>query len=291
MIKKLLFITAISLLLLIPVIPAKESSGQVSEGKKAPWLLFDSILKISYDSEVVNHTVFPPDVAVSIPITVQYKNDMPHQILSNYLLRLLFLPDIILPQVQASIYTVNSPPWADISFSSKKILFSITDIFITAQVNLIIIIHINAPARPYTFRIKAETPSISRIEDAEAFSDLTITPQYIPDLSLICNPSLQAPPNQLTFIPVALWNDGNDITKVTTEIVNINELNGWIIYITPELYLPPNPSLRVNVTFFCIPPFDFEGNQTIELRFTPSRWSNPEETGTPMNVSTLVHFP
>jgi hypothetical protein len=81
------------------------------------------------------------------------------------------------------------------------------------------------------------------------------------------------------------------ITKITAEIINTDELDGWIVYVTPETYLPLDSSINVKVTFFCIPPIDFKGNQTILLQFIPSRWSNSEETGNPLNITTTAHYP
>lgn len=290
--KKIFFVVAITILLLFPIIPAKETSVENNQLRKTPWLMFDSVLEISYDKELVNHSVFRPDgPAVSIPITIRYKVDIPQFILSNPLLRPLFLHTLIIYNIQVLLTVENTPEWATISFTPQNPYVTISNTFQDSLTILSIALHSNAPAHPYTLRIKCEAPNIYTIDNTEAYSDLTFTPEYIPILDSVINASPQTPPNQITFIPLSLWNYGNDFTKVIAEIVNINELEGWIVYVAPETYLPLDPAMKINVTFLCIPPFDFEGNQTIALRFTPSRWSNPEETGTPINVSITVHYP
>jgi hypothetical protein len=290
--KKIFIVVAISILLLFPIVPAKETSADANQSRRTPWLMFDSVLEISYDKEVVNHSVFQPDgPVVTIPITIQYKVDIPQQILSNPLLRLFFLSTIIISSVQVSLTAENKPEWAIISFAPEKPYITISNTFQNSTAILQIALHSDAPANPYRLRIKSETPKIYTIDNAEAYCDLTFRPVYVPLLNGNCDPSPKTPPNQLTFIPISICNLGNDFTKVTAEVLNIDELNGWIVYVTPETYLPLDPSKDVNVTFLCIPPIYFEGNQTIDLRFTPSRWSNPEETGTPINVLITAHYP
>jgi hypothetical protein len=201
--------------------------------------MFDSVVEISYDKEVVNHSVFRPDgPPVEIPITIRYKVDIPQQIFSNPLLRLLFLKTIIISSVQVSLTVINSPIWATISINPPDPYINVDTQFQQATTILQIAVHSDAPAYPYTLRIKGEVPNIYTIDNSEAYCDVTFTPSYIPIFNLEINPSPQTPPNQPTFVPVSIYNLGNDFTKITAEILNINELNGWIVYITPENVSP-----------------------------------------------------
>ena len=278
-------------MLLLSSIPVIGTAGDAKETRKTPWLMFDSHLSITYDNEVVNHTVFEPDRAVSIPLAIQYKDDIPDLILYNQLLRFLVLRVIILPNVLARLTTINAPPWADIYFSTDLLYFGVSNMNQTAFTSLIITVHYNAPAQPFTLRIKANTSIIARTDNAEAYTDLTFTPEYVPTFGIDLGQTILTPPSQLTFIPIFTYNYGNDVTRITAEITNTDDLIGWTVYITPEAYLPFDPSRKVNLTFFCIPPFDFEGNQTIKLRFIVSQWSNPEGTSTQIYAQATVHYP
>jgi hypothetical protein len=291
MIKKILFIIIISFVLLVSSIPVIGTAGDAKETRRTPWLMFDSHLSITYDSEVVNHTVFEPDRTVSIPLQIQYKGDIPDVILYNQLLRLLFLRVFILPNVLVRLTTTNAPPWADIYFSTDPLLFGGGNTNQTAFTSLIITVHYTAPAQPFTLRIKANTSIIARTDSTEAYTDLTFTPEYVPTVGIDTVHTILTPPSQLTFIPIFINNYGNDVTRITAEIVNSDEFIGWMVYITPETYLPHDSSRKVNLTFFCIPPSDFEGNQTIDLRFIASQWSNPEGTSTQLHVYVTVHYP
>ena len=277
--------------MLAPTVYAKGRVDAAILIRKTPWLMFDSSLSITYDQEVVNHTVFSPDMAVSIPIAIHYKDDIPDFILYNQLLRLFYLRVIILPNAVVKLTTLNSPSWADIYFSTDLLLVAVSNTNQTAMTSLIISIHSNAPAQPFSLRLKANSSIVVRTNRAEAYTDLTFTPEYVPDVSIMTSHEIQIPPSQLTFIPFTIRNYGNDVTKITAEITNTNELVGWTVYVTPEAYLPTDPSRQINLTFFCIPPFDFEGNQTIKLHTIATQWSNPDGPYQQLNLQTTVHYP
>ena len=237
MIKKIIFIIILSIIILVPSVAAIDTTEEAGRTVKTSWLMFNSHLSITFDSDVVNHTLFQPDVPVSIPFQIQYKDDIPKFILSNPLLRYLYLRVVIIPTIRAMLTITNPPSWANIYFSTDSLLFPVSNVNRTFNTNLIISLDIEAPAQPYTLIIKANTSYIDRIARAEAYSFLTFTTEYFPMVSLTVWQGLQAPPNQLTFIPLYVWNDGNDVTKITTEITNMNELINWTVYITPEAYL------------------------------------------------------
>lgn len=281
----------VSLVLLIPSIPVLGTADEVKEIRKTPWLMFDSSLSISYDHDVVNQTVFQPDRAVSIPITIQYIDNIPDFILYNQFLRFFYLRVIILPNVLVRLTTINPPPWANIYFSTDLLYFGMGNTNQTAMTSLIITVHVNASAQPFTLRMKANSSNVARTDSAEAYADLTFTPEYVPNMAIVLGQTIQTPPNQLSFIPIYIYNYGNDVTKVTIEITNTDELIGWTAYITPEAYLPLDHSRKVNLTFFCIPPDNFEGNQTIKLLITATQWSNPDGTTEQLQPQTTVHYP
>jgi hypothetical protein len=293
MMKKVLFILAISMLLLIPTVHARDISAPVnSSGVIIPGLFFDSELQITYDADAVNQLIFTPDgPPVPIPIYIKYRVDMPTPILTNSFLRILFMHTLIISSAQVFLSVLNPPEWASISITPSISYIRIDTAAQQTVAILYIACHSDAPSAPYTLRIKGEVSVIYTIDDSEAYLDLTFMPQYIPLINLVTNPSPQTPPNQPTFIPISISNLGNDFTKITAKILNINDLNGWTVYITPETYLPFHSSQPVNTTFLCIPPPDFEGNQTIDLQFTPSRWSNPEETGASILLLITAHYP
>lgn len=274
----------------MPSVAAIDTAEGVGGAVRTPWLMFNSHISITFDSDVVNHSEFGPDVMVSIPLRIQYKDDIPKLILSNPLLRFLYLRVIIPPTIRATVTITNPPSWAVMYFSHDSVLFNADNINQTFITNLIIAVDIGAPAQPFTVRIKTNTSNIDRIASAEAYSFLTFTPGYYPAVEMFVGQGLQTPPNQLTFIPIYARNAGNDVTKITAEITNINELVNWTVFITPEAYLPFDQR-QVNMTFFCIPPSDFEGNQTITMRIIAKQWSNPESPQMQLYTQTTVHFP
>ncbi len=289
--KKTFFLLIITGILLASSIQVKGTENQAKRSGTTPWLMFDSSLSITYDHEMVNHTIFHIDVAVAIPITIHYRDEIPEFVFSNQILRFFFLRVLVIPNVVVSLASINTPPWADIYFSTDKLYFYIGNYNQSANTSLIISPHHDAPAQPFSLRIKANTSIIARTDRAEAFTDLTFTPEYIPFIDILTVGTIQAPPGQLTFIPFTVRNNGNDVTKITAEITNLGNLTGWTVYITPESYLPVDSSRQVNLTFFCIPPIDFEGNQTIKLLTNATQWSNPDGPYGQLTPQITVHYP
>jgi hypothetical protein len=290
MMKKILFIVAISILLLVPIVSAQERIGNANGLRKTPWFIFNSELEMSYNTSAVNNATFQPDgPAVSIPLYIKYRVDIP-----NFFLRppFLFLKTLFvfgrlsIPTQKIHLSVINPPDWAAISITPSNPYFDIDNTIQEATAILQIAVHFDAPSEAYALRIEAEAPRLGRIQKTDASVSLYFIPAWVPLLSIdVSQPYIRTPPNETTTTTIDITNLGNAECLVTA---NITEIVGWSIYLDQAQFWLSIGQTKT-ITLFLKPPENFQGIQEINITFTPSRF--PGEIGPAVPVMIHAYFP
>jgi hypothetical protein len=290
MIKKKVFVVAILILLLSPMVSAQERMGNDNGLRKTPWFMFDFELEISYNTSAVNNATFTPDgPPVSIPLYIKYRADIP-----NFFLRppFLFLKAwfvfgrLSIPTQKIHLSVINPPDWAAISITPSNPYINIDNTFQEATAILQIAVHFDAPSEGYVLKIKAEAPRLGRLQQKDADLDLIFMPAWMPLLSIdLSQPYIRTPPNETTTTTIDITNLGNAECLVTA---NITEIIGWSIYLDQAQFWLSIGQTK-SITLFLKPPENFQGIQEINISFTPSR--HPGETGPPVPVTIHAYFP
>jgi len=271
--KKYLAVAVILLFIGVAIAPSINANinrkSEIKPLRKNFLISFPSNLEIEMDEYEGR---LPIHQSVTIHFTVQYWVDIPDVLLRSpfrWLKNWFLFGNIITPLQTINFSLLDVPEWCHPYISYPDLRIEVDNTPQVIMNNLIIMVEIEAPAEPFTFTLRAEASKLKRVEAIKCDYQVTLTPDFIPAIQISTeNPFVYAPPNQYTSIPIALKNLGNALTKVTSRIVT--DLEGWVTYITPEIFIPVNYTL--NVTFACIPPDDFYGNQTIELKFEVSHW-------------------
>jgi hypothetical protein len=261
----------------------------------AKFLTFDSELELSFNTSTVNSAKFSPDgPAVSIPLYIKYRVDVPTQLLTNYLLRIIFLQTFILAAAQVSFTVTNPPTWAAISITPSNPYVNIDNTFQYGTAVLQIAAHADAPAEGFTLRIHATIPKILGGHVAEKSADLDIIfqPGYIPLINVdIENPSRVVSPQVTTTFKITIKNLGNKQTLVTGKIVQAPE--GWASLLS-QAQITILPGASETLTFSITPPYGFGYHNdlgSILLEFTP-QFSPPQNIsgyiGTPVPAQIII---
>ena len=291
---KILLSILISISLVFPAASAIPITKPEDKTIMPPLFSFNSYIDIKYDPELLNKEL-PINKAVNMPITFSYWTDIPENFLrfAPWQIRnIILFGSMITPMQIIYLDVVNTPDWATIYFSEPELFvgFPTEENIREISTSLIIMIHDDAPAETYLLRLKAETYSLKRINGFSYQESIDFTPIYRPIISIgPLDNTIMTPPNQISFVPINITNEGNAKTRVTSEIVS--ELAGWSASIIPSQVILSIDETE-QMTLVLMPPQYFEGIQQIELSFIPSRYpiAEPDEVGTPLNVSIMTYY-
>ena len=271
------------MILLVPTVSALNT--QQKDRQSAKLITYNSVLQMSYDENAVNNAVFQPDGApVSISLLVKFKVEIPEILLSNFILRILFLQTFIITSAKIKLSVVNAPDWATVSFSNPEVYADISPEFAVANTTMTIAVHSGAPSESYNLIIKAETDSLlhNHVPANDAEVNIVFQPNWTPFLEIFAPQStVQTPPDQITVIPINVTNCGNAQTKVSAQINT--SLEGWSTYIIPpQIILSTHETQQM--TLLLIPPVDFEGIKNIEILFNSSSLSGENGSLVPFTI-------
>jgi hypothetical protein len=290
MIKKILFVIAISFLLLIPTVFAQEPMGDANGSRKKPWLKFDSELEISFNTSAVNNASFQPDgPPVSIPLYIKYRVDIPNFLLRPpfiFLKRWFVFGRLIFPTQKILLSIINPPEWAAIAITPSTPYIDVNNNeFSEATAVLQIALHSDAPAEGYTLEINAEAPRLGKILEKDASLDIIFQPAWVPLLDIYGHSYIRTPPNETTTTTINITNLGNHECLV---IANFTEISGWSIYLDPsQLWLSIGQTKPMTLLFK--PPENFQGIQEINFTFTQLRY--PGDNGPTVPFTIHAYFP
>jgi hypothetical protein len=100
-------VSIIMLILLISVIISIVPSASAVD----KILTFNSVLEMTYDQEFLNQAVQPDGPAVTIPVTIKYKVEVPEKILDNTALRMIFFQTFIVTAVKVKMEILLNSIW------------------------------------------------------------------------------------------------------------------------------------------------------------------------------------
>lgn len=285
-------VSIIMLILLVSVIISIIPSASAAD----KMLTFNSVLEMTYDQEYLNQAVQPDGPAVTIPVTIKYKVEVPEKILDITALRMLFFQTFIVTAVKVQMSILNQPDWASVSLVNPNPYIDINYEFTEATTAVTIAPYKDAPARPFTLRIKAETDPVlnKHIPANSAELNMVFTPGYIPLINVYTDkPARVVDPQTTVNFPIKITNLGNKETIVTAKVTDYPE--GWAPLLAQSQIVIPaagetSGDNSAEISFSITPPYGFGWHnelETIALEFTP-QFSPPGGGG---NQSGLIGTP
>ena len=230
----------------------------VSSVSSAKLLEFPAILQIEVNQSAI--TVQPDGPAVSVPITVKYRVEVPPRLLQGMFGRWLVFGTFIVPPQKVHLSVLNKPDWANVAIVSPDIYVDIDTQFKEATTSLSISVYKNAPAHVYTLQIQAESSPLGKILKQTAEAQISVTPGYIPLINVYTNkPTREVAPQTSVNFPIEISNEGNKETIVTGHIVSIPR--DWTAYLPQSQIVIPSSieggDNKRTVTLSVTPPYGF----------------------------------
>jgi len=235
-------------------------SAPVSAARE-PAVTFNSYIDIEYDVSPLNQPL-EIDVAVTIPITIKYWTDLPPlEFIPGILWQLKFFilfRKTLGPMQAINLELSNTPEWANIYLTSPLILTNIPfngEEPMEIDTNLVISPRVEAPAESYSIGITATSDPIFRLNGFSIFEEIPFTPSFVPTIQISPqNPIRTVGPHESISFSIDVENLGNKITRVTPDLIGIDDK--WTPTINPPNYEIP-PKSKSTFTFSVISPFDF----------------------------------
>lgn len=285
-------VSMIMLILLISAIISIVPSASAAD----KMLTFNSVLEMTYDQEFLNQAVQPDGPAVTIPVTIKYKVEVPEKILDNTALRMIFFQTFIVTAVKVKMEILNEPDWASVSLVNPNPYIDINYEFTETTTAVTIAPYKDAPARPFTLRIKAETDPVlnKHVPANSAELNMVFTPGYIPLINVYTEqPARVVEPQTTVSFPIKITNLGNKETIVTVKVTDYPE--GWApLLAQSQIVIPAAGETSggniAELSFSITPPYGLGWHnelETITLEFTP-QFSPPGGGG---NQSGLIGTP
>ncbi len=242
-------------ILFISIIPIIITNKPVTAARL---ISFHSYMDLTYDPTILNKPL-QIDVAVAVPVQVQFWTDIPDIFSKGWPFNFLFLfGSSIVPMQQIHLELLESPSWANIYFSSPDLIVDIpfeSEGKKLINATLIISPKIEAPAESQRISIKATINSLKRLGGFTFQKEIPFTPSFIPTISIeIDNPIRTVGPHQSVSFKIIVKNMGNKITRVTPTLIGAD--SRWTPTINPpnyEIY----PKQESSFSFALITPYDF----------------------------------
>jgi hypothetical protein len=186
-------------------------------------------LKITPDTTNLGEPIRPAGPSVSVPITIEYRVDVPpgFTLLPPLLKNWVIYGSMIVPPQKVHLSIVNKPDWADVTITNPDVYIDIEENkFTTAQTTLSINVHKEAPARPYTLIVRAESLRLGRVPATFGEAQFPITPGFIPLITATTDkPTQEAGPLATVTFPIRITNNGNE--EAIVKVVEIDVPAGW----------------------------------------------------------------
>lgn len=220
---------------------------------------FSSYMDFDYNLDALNKPL-AIDVSVTIPITISYWTDIPGIFgkIPFPFNNLILYGQSIGPMQKIHLEVLNTPDWANIYITSPDVLTKIpldSDGIYKIGANLVLSPRVEAPAESYRIDIKASCDAIKRLNGYSYQESIEFTPSFIPTIQITPeNPIRTVGPHQSINFKINVKNSGNKITRVTPNLIGVDEK--WIPTINPPEY-EVSPKSEATFTFSIITPKDF----------------------------------
>ena len=136
-----------------------------------PIITFPSCIRIEYDADYVNNTVFNPGDVYNLPVFIGYRVWVPDfffnsfwypiQVVKNWIL----FHALIAPFMTISLSVKDAPSWTDIYLSPSNIVVCIRNDYFIVNLSAILFIHYPAPPGSYHLRYMQNLPSFIESRD------------------------------------------------------------------------------------------------------------------------------
>ncbi len=229
---------------------------------------YNLYLDFQYDLSILNDPV-PLNQGINIPVKVVYWTDIPdfYLFLPWIIKNLILFGQCISPMIVFNLEVKDKPDWANIYFTSPRILGDIpfdSDGKYELATNLIIFLYDTAPAESYRIDIKASSEGIGRLNDYTYQESIEFTPEFRPGIELSGFESIITPPLEEVEFPIHIKNTGNKISRITPQVGNIPLL--WSPYFDTssiEITVGEAKTVWLSVTA----PNDFSGAKIFYVNF------------------------
>ena len=191
-----------------------------------PFLIsYNLYLDFQYDLSLLDYPI-PLNQRINMPVKVVYWTDIPdfYLFLPWRIKNLILFGQCISPMIVFNLEVKNKPDWANIYFTSPRLLGGIpfdSDGKYEITTNLIIFLYDTAPAESYRINIKASSEGIGRLNDYTYQESIEFTPEFRPGIELSGFESIITPPLEEVEFPIHIKNTGNKISRITPQMGNI----------------------------------------------------------------------
>lgn len=268
---------------------ATETSTMINNEQQKSLFGLQSIISVSWNSSQTSEPLVPNGAAQDITLDVSYC--VVHGIFGRIILWYYL---VTLERVTVTIEIVDKPDYCSADLSNSQLSFLIDDEITVGQTKLVVSVNQYAPAfEPFNIQLKASVDSVFGpfgflpfIDGDQQIFNLSLMADYFPLLDVTPEYNyLETTPGTMVIDPITVENLGNGKTLVDTQIINLP--SGWIAIISPaQLAIDVNESEMTNVSI--TPPWDFYGEGTITLSFTPKYYYNQAHQGTPVYIQIIV---
>ncbi|MCD6236935.1 MAG: hypothetical protein J7K13_03165 [Thermoplasmata archaeon] len=196
---------------------------------KSGGLTFNAIVQVVPDTSNLNTPIPPGGGAVSVPITIRYRVDVPGvfstlpPLIKNYIV----YGSMIVPPQKIHLSVIDKPDWADVTISNPDVYPDIVENeYSEIQTTISINVYKDAPARPYTLTIRAESQQLGRVPAASGEAQFKIIPDFIPLITATTDePTKEVGPLTTVTFPIKITNNGNKESIV--RVIDVTVPDGW----------------------------------------------------------------
>ena len=194
---------------------------------KSGGLTFNAIVQVIPD--ISNLTSIPPDGEPAIvPVTIRYRVDVPGifstlpPLIKNYIV----YGSMIVPPQKIHL-SIDKPDWAAVTISNPDVYPDIVENeYSEIQTTISIHVYKEAPARPYTLTIRAESQQLGRVPAASGEAQFKIIPDFIPLITATTDePTKEVGPLTTVTFPIKITNNGNKESIV--RVIDVTVPDGW----------------------------------------------------------------
>lgn len=265
-----LIITSILVLLLLslatvgPVVTADETTTAAEDRVKL--FSFQSYIDITYDDSKLNQNL-QVDQAINVPIKIKYSTNVPAnflQFLPWQIKNIILYGSMIGPMQQITLEILDKPDWADINLAKNDILSNIPNVdeIIEEETSLILSPYEEAPAQPYSIKIKASCEQIGRINKYSTEITISFTPSFVPTVTIVPeNPTRTVGPRESVNFEISVKNEANKKARITPKI--ISNASEWSPTINPPFF-DISAGAEEAFTFSVYSPYDFGWHNEIQ---------------------------
>lgn len=247
----------------------------------------DSTIRLSWNASETEKPLEPGGAPRSVNLTVTYSTLVNHQFIDKFILLYCLLTH---QYVTVTLEVGEIPSWCTVSLSNSQLQFPINCNESSQVITLAVALDENAPAYelikvPLNTSVDTIRGPFGLFHFVNGYDNTAILhfiPGYFAHIIVIPeNDSMVVIPNESSYLRIYITNAGNARTVVFGNVVHTPP-GDWITLITPQIVLDVN---MTSVAYlFVVPPFNFNGTDTIIISFTPYKADDYSQHGEPVYI-------